>query len=111
MVPGLDAGPVLGRYTLRPQAWPTIGAYRNVLSTIMPLLLIDSFLGVASGRIAPSHQPKQGRQYYFIHPTLEKVLDETFQAQFDPSLSGGEAPMAAMRTVLNDPALAPGSND
>ena len=105
MLPALDAGPVLGRFTIPMAPYPRLGALRNELSTIMPLLLIDSVLGVSSGRLTPAPQSVEGRQYYFIHPALERTLAEMFQARHDPGATGGGHLAALVDTVLSDPSL------
>jgi len=104
MAPALDAGPVLGRFTIPMAPYPTLGALRNVLSAVMPLLLVDSVLGAASGRLRPEPQLRAGRQYYFVHPGLNEVIGSVFAAA-RPHREAGTDLQRAIDSLLADPAL------
>ena len=84
MKSALDAGPTLGRFTIPMAPYRTLGAQRNALSAIMPILLLDSALGLGSGRLEAIPQPPLGRQYYFVHKTLSDVISNYFQVCYDP---------------------------
>jgi hypothetical protein len=89
MVRTLDAGPVLLRYTAQTQQYETLGTLRNELSALMPLVILDAALGIASGRINPVEQPEAGRQYYFLHPDLLSLVQSTLKSAHDGSANAG----------------------
>lgn len=76
MTMALDAGDVLTKFTLEPSGYSTLGALRNTLTGVMPLVLMDAALGVMSGRLNGIPQPSGGRQYYVIHPKLLPIIQE-----------------------------------
>lgn len=76
MVRDLDAGDILTKFTLDPAGYSTLGALRNTLTGIMPLVLVDATLGVMSGRLNRISQPGGGRQYYSMHPKLLPIIEE-----------------------------------
>jgi methionyl-tRNA formyltransferase len=77
---GLDTGPVIQTFRVDPRRYQTIGALRNVISGLMPLLLIDTALGLSSGRLHPSRQTEVHSQYYYVHEALLAVLDERLRS-------------------------------
>ena len=72
---GLDTGPIIQKFNYNPDSCNTMGSLRNGILGVMPLAAIDSALGMSSGRLTPLAQEKRGRQYYFIHPRLQPVLE------------------------------------
>lgn len=88
MEKNLDRGPVITKFSLNSDSYPSLGSLRNELSAMLPLLAIEATLGVSSGRIVPIPQPEGGRQFYFLHPSLKIVLDECMAARFRPQEVG-----------------------
>ena len=72
---GLDTGPIIQRADFNPNSCSSLGSLRNQIAGLMPLVAIDSALGLCSGRLTPQSQDKCGRQYYFIHPKLLPVVE------------------------------------
>lgn len=91
MVPQLDAGPVIATYRLNSDGYRTHGALRNELSAIMPLIAVDSILGYLSGRLKAEQQPDAGRQYYFTHPELLKIITRVLKERHNPALESHPA--------------------
>jgi len=77
---GLDTGPIIQRMNFNPDPCNTLGTLRNEISGLMPILSIDSALGLSSGRLIPQPQIKAGRQYYFIHSRLKPVLKAAIES-------------------------------
>ena len=48
----------------------------------MPFIAVDSCIGLLTGRLKKIEQPSTGRQYYFIHAQLQKVLKNVLQKRF-----------------------------
>lgn len=80
----LDRGPVLQRYQISSDCYLSLGALRNELSAISPILAIDTALGRLSGRLAPEIQPEVGRQYYFVHKRMLDIIDRVLPSRHDP---------------------------
>ncbi len=78
MAPALDAGPVVTRFSAEPTCYGSLGALRNALSAVMPLMMFDAMLGLFAGRYSPARQPAAGRQYYFVHPALMPAIENAF---------------------------------
>lgn len=72
---GLDTGPIAQRLDFNPDASDSLGSLRNKIAGLMPLIAIDSALGLSSGRLTCLPQEKRGRQYFITHPALQPVLD------------------------------------
>lgn len=72
---GLDTGPIVQRLNFDPDSSNSLGSLRNKIAGLMPLIAIDSALGLGSGRLACLPQDKRGRQYFITHPALRPVLD------------------------------------
>lgn len=87
MVRKLDAGPVLLRAEQDPSSYGSLGALRNSLGCMSPLMMFDSALGLCSGRITPVGQAETGRQFFIIHPRLRSILDEALEARAQKSSS------------------------
>jgi len=77
---GLDTGPVVQAFKVDPRRYKTIGALRNVISGLMPLILVDTALGLASGRLAPLKQTSLYPQYFYVHEALLAVLGDRLRA-------------------------------
>jgi folate-dependent phosphoribosylglycinamide formyltransferase PurN len=82
---GLDTGPVIQTLRVDPRRYRTIGALRNVISGLMPLMLVDSALGLTSGRLHPAPQTDVHPQYYYVHERLLSVLDDRLRASTQSS--------------------------
>lgn len=78
----LDAGAILARFTVSADDYPTLGALRNELSGVAPILAVDAMLGLFSGRLVCQKQSESGRQYYFVHPQLSHVIDRAMLARY-----------------------------
>ena len=76
MALGLDEGPAVSVLTTSSTAYPSLGALRNELSALIPLMSFDACLGLASGRYQAEPQPQYGRQYYVIHHALNKLIPQ-----------------------------------
>ena len=87
MTRDLDAGDILTKFTLDPAGYSTLGALRNTLTGIMPLVLVDAALGMMSGRLNGIPQPGGGRQYYFMHPKLLPVIEEHLTREHECTLT------------------------
>jgi methionyl-tRNA formyltransferase len=74
MVSSLDAGDIYQHYATGSDAYGSLGALRNELSALLPLMAFDTFLGTQSGRLLPIPQSEPGRQYFIIHTILEGIL-------------------------------------
>jgi methionyl-tRNA formyltransferase len=77
---GLDTGPIIQRLNFNPDPCNSLGTLRNEISGLMPVISIDSALGLSSGRLTPQPQIKGGRQYYFIHSRLQPVLKAAIES-------------------------------
>ena len=82
MVKALDAGPILQEFKISSQNYGALGSLRNELSAVMPFIAVDSCIGLLAGRLKKIEQPRTGRQYYFIHARLQKVLKNVLQKRF-----------------------------
>lgn len=82
MVAGLDEGPILQKFVFNSDHYPKLGALRNEMSAIAPLIAVDSALGRLSGRITPQEQPNLGKQYYFVHPRLMSFMGTVFYKRY-----------------------------
>lgn len=78
----LDSGAVISRFTTCSDEYQTLGALRNEVSSIMPLIAVDSALGLMSGRLSFHKQNLSGRQYYFVHQKLLNVIQNTLNRRF-----------------------------
>jgi len=83
MAPGIDEGPILSKFLTSISAFPSFATFQNSISTIMPLIAVDSVLGYYSGRLQKLEQPDVGRQYYFLNPALHELLDASFNFAHD----------------------------
>lgn len=72
---GLDTGPVIQRVDYDPYFSESLGSLRNSIAGMLPLLAIDSALGLGSGRLELQPQETRGRQYYFVHPRLRPIIE------------------------------------
>ncbi len=70
----LDRGPVLTRFKLSSESYSTLGALRNEIAALMPMLAVEAALGRLSGRLRPMEQLDAGRQYYFCHDALVQII-------------------------------------
>lgn len=82
MEPRLDRGPVLSRFRVSSDAYPTLGALRNELSAVLPLIAVDAALGFSSKRLNTEVQADRGRQYYFIHQSLCETIDRVMKQRY-----------------------------
>lgn len=76
MSSGLDEGAVLERCSVSPESYRSINTLRNALSALMPILAIDAMLGYFSKRLPLIQQQDSGRQYFFLHPRMTKILND-----------------------------------
>ena len=72
---GIDTGPIIDFYKVSPSDYSTLGALRNEISLAMPFLLINSCIKLLGDSFNPIQQEIYGRQYYFLHKRLVKVLN------------------------------------
>jgi folate-dependent phosphoribosylglycinamide formyltransferase PurN len=77
MVPALDAGPIISSIQASSDHYATLGALRNELSALSPIMAIDAAMALSSGRAELIQQPNAGRHYYFVHPRLLAILEKT----------------------------------
>jgi len=82
MVKALDAGPILQEFKISSRNYETLGSLRNELSAVMPFIAVDSCIGHLTGRLKKIEQPTTGRQYYFIHTSLQEVLKNIIKKRF-----------------------------
>ena len=78
----LDAGPIIQTFEISTLAYESLGSLRNTLTAIIPVLIIDSLLGLFSGRLSLSRQSLVGRQYYVMHPLLIKLTDDILSYRY-----------------------------
>lgn len=81
MVPELDAGPVFQTFKVNSGHYASLGAMRNEVSALLPLIALDTALGICSGRLSAHEQTGAGRQYYFVHPKLIAVVEAVLSAR------------------------------
>ncbi|MBL4597198.1 MAG: hypothetical protein JKX99_11545 [Robiginitomaculum sp.] len=74
---GLDTGPVLQQISIDVRACSSLGALRNIIGGWIPLLHLDTVLGLGSGRISGQKQRKIYRLYYYVHDTLVDIIGDT----------------------------------
>lgn len=79
----LDAGPVIQSFEMSTRGYDSLGSLRNSMSAIIPVMAIDSLLGLVSKRLSLRHQASVGRQYYIMHPLLMKVVDDVLSFQYE----------------------------
>ena len=79
MKEGVDTGPILAKKTIDATRFTTLGGLRNALGAIQPVLCIASLIEVWCGKRTPINQDLGvGKQYYFTHPRLTKIIDAKF---------------------------------
>ena len=83
----LDAGPIIQTFEMSTQGYDSLGSLRNALSAIVPVMAIDSLLGIFSDRLFVCCQPLIGRQYYIMHPLLIKLTDNILAFQHQNMVS------------------------
>ena len=81
MAAELDAGPIVQKFKISTLGYTSLGSLRNSLSAVIPILAIDSLLGMFSGRLTTLDQPPGGRQYYMMHPLLMKLTNNVLLNQ------------------------------
>jgi methionyl-tRNA formyltransferase len=77
---GLDTGPIVQHAVVDPLPYRSLGALRNAVQGLMPLILVDSALGLGSGRLRPVAQRGVEPLYYYIHDKLLRIVDLRLQA-------------------------------
>lgn len=87
MTPSLDEGPVISTFTNSSEMYASLGALRNEMSALLPLMSFDACLGLASGRYQPVRQSQSGRQHYVVHRALNQVIDDVLARRH---IRGGE---------------------
>ena len=104
MEPRLDRGPVLSKFRVSSDGYPTLGALRNELSAVLPLIAVDAALGVSSKRLTTEVQEDLGRQYYFIHQSLCETIDHVMKQRYQRRDSNrvNEMVKKAMYSLRND---------
>ena len=71
----LDKGDVLSKMTFDSRSYKNLESLRNELSVSQPVLALYSLLMHMNGKLIPQEQNlTKGKQYYFIHSKLQKVL-------------------------------------
>ena len=74
MEPALDAGPILSEIVFYTDEYKSLGALRNEMGALMPILAIDSIVSILSSESELTPQHSSGQQYYFIHPNLRDII-------------------------------------
>jgi methionyl-tRNA formyltransferase len=74
---GIDTGPVLQRFETPTRQFAELGALRSAIGGLMPLVSVDTALGIKSGRLAPLPQTQRGQQYFFVHHRLQPIVEKT----------------------------------
>lgn len=82
MAPGLDEGPVVSVFTTSSDSYRSLGALRNEMSALSPLMAFDACLGLASGRYDATPQPDQGCQYFIVHSVLNEIISDVLAKRF-----------------------------
>ena len=73
----LDKGDVLSKMTFDSRSYNDLESLRNELSVSQPVLALYSLLMHMDGKLIPKEQNlSKGKQYYFIHSKLQKILKE-----------------------------------
>jgi hypothetical protein len=98
---GVDTGAVLQHLDLQPERFATLGALRNTMLGLMPLVCVDSALGLSSGRLRPEPQVAAGRQYFFVHPRLLPVVTGSLRSRFQSPTPESAQIYAAMLEDVN----------
>jgi methionyl-tRNA formyltransferase len=88
MDPGLDTGPIIQHTRVDATPYDSIGALRNAIAGLAPVLLVDSYLGLGSGRLRPIDQGAEPqRLMYYVHRDLWALLNPILQRQVVPGAS------------------------
>ena len=109
IVRGLDAGPAILKFSTSARGHRSLGALRNTVTALMPLMLMDACLGSLSGRLQaqPQPQPEAGRHYYIVHPSLLASIDAVL-AHHAGADDGRPEPIAAEIAAFRaDPTIFP----
>jgi hypothetical protein len=73
---GLDTGPAIQKLVVSPDQVLSLGEMRNAIAGFMPLVLVDSALGLDRGRLRPQPQPERRPLYYYMHRDLLNVVED-----------------------------------
>ncbi len=83
MVKKLDAGPLLTFLRFDPDEYNSLDELRNEIGGMMPIICIDSLLGLHSGRLHPIEQNQdQGKQCFFVASKLITLLDRVLKERY-----------------------------
>ena len=77
----IDEGDNVNKILLFSDEYKSIGALRNEMTALSPLLLLDSYLGLCSGRLSPVKTTEKGNHHNPIHPVLRKSLKQLMEAR------------------------------
>jgi len=79
----LDSGPIINNLFFNSDDYRTLGELRNEMGALMPLLAIDALVKLFKSGFKPIPQISNGRQYYFIHSELRKILSKVILSRFN----------------------------
>ena len=100
MAAELDAGSIVQTFDMASLGYESLGELRNTLTAVIPILAIDSLLGMFSGRLALQSQSKVGRQYYVMHPLLTKLSNDVLLSHYRNIKSHGSNTVSPIITAL-----------
>jgi hypothetical protein len=80
---GVDSGPVLQRIDIEARACQSLQELRNFFEGWMPLLHVDTVLGLGSGRIVSQRQWSKYRVCYSAHPRLVEIIENVIFQRSD----------------------------
>jgi folate-dependent phosphoribosylglycinamide formyltransferase PurN len=72
----VDSGPIMTKYTFKSDGYSKIGTIFNEVSSLFPFMLIDSYLGLISGRYKMLNQNKEGKLYFTLNQELKDLVNK-----------------------------------
>lgn len=100
MAAELDTGPIVQKFDMASLGYESLGELRNTLTAVIPILAIDSLLGMFSGRLALQGQLQVGRQYYVMHPVLIKLSNDVLLSHYRNIKSHGSNTVSPIISAL-----------
>jgi methionyl-tRNA formyltransferase len=76
MAKNVDSGPILSKCIFSSNGYSEIGTIFNEVSALFPFMLIDSYLGVISGRYKKKIQTKEGKLHFTLNKELKYLVNK-----------------------------------
>jgi methionyl-tRNA formyltransferase len=76
MTKKVDSGPILSKYIFSSDGYSQVGTIFNEVSALFPFMLIDSYLGLVSGRYEKKTQKNEGKLYFSLNKELKYLVNK-----------------------------------